>query len=267
MSLLPLPKKELGQHFLRDQKVIKTITDDCPDECDYIIEVGPGPGILTKSLAEKNKPFSVIEKDTRFKEYLQKYLDFENIYFQDALKFDWESFILRNNLKGKKIWLVSNLPYNVGTVLFTQFIQISEIFYMTLMFQKEVGDKTYAKKHAPQMNGLFFLSQTYFESQALIKVLPGSFTPPPKVDSIVVSYKRIPEPKIDLDNFSKLDKFTRKLFGMKRKQLGKVLKSHFTDNNIEQILLDLSIEKSRRAETLSYSEVLKIAHATFLHDD
>lgn len=263
---LPKAKKEFGQHFLRDQKVISAITTDWVEECDYIVEVGPGPAVLTRELATKGKPYSVIEKDNSFDEYLKEHLSEENIFFTDALKFDWQSFIKEKDLVGKKIWLVSNLPYNVGTVLFTQFLQIPEIHFMTLMFQKEVGDKTYHKPHTPQMNGLFFLSQNYFNSKALLKVLPGSFTPPPKVDSIVVSYERKTNPEVAITDFKKLDQFTRKLFGMKRKQLGKVFKSNFGGTDIDALFSKVGIDKSRRAETLTPDEVLRLVRATFLRN-
>lgn len=255
---LPKAKKEFGQHFLKDKKIIEAITTDYADNADVIVEVGPGPAVLTKHLNQYKKPFFVIEKDTSLQPYLEEVLNADQIFFEDALKFDWTKFIKEQNLEKKNIWLVSNLPYNVGTVLFTGFLQIPQIKYMTLMFQKEVGDKTYEKAHSPQMNGLFFLSQNYFESKALIKALPGAFSPPPKVDSIVVSYKRKASPDVPINQFKKLDSFTRSIFAMKRKQLGKVMKSFIGNKTPEEILSPLGIDKSRRAETLSYKEVLSI---------
>lgn len=255
---LPKAKKQLGQHFLRDEKVIQGIThDDWAKNYDVIVEIGPGPAILTKHLALKKKPFYVIEKDHSFKDYLCAIVNEEHLIFTDALEFDWNDFITKQNLQDKKIWLVSNLPYNVGTVLFTQFMKISQIEVMTLMFQKEVGDKTYEHEHNHQMNGLHFLSRNYFQSRRLLKVLPGSFTPPPKVDSVVVSYKRKPNPDISVADFKRLNSFTRNLFGMKRKQIGGVLKSFF-EGDIENLLSSINIERTRRAETLSYEEVLNL---------
>jgi 16S rRNA (adenine1518-N6/adenine1519-N6)-dimethyltransferase len=256
MSQLPKAKKALGQHFLQDQKVIKDITSDWHEECDVIIEIGPGPGVLTKLLSEKNKPFYVIEKDRSFNSYLEPLVGPGKLYFADALKFDWETFLQENDLQDKKIWLVSNLPYNVGTVLFVQFMQIQQFEYLTLMFQKEVGDKTFQEDKKPQMSGLFFLSQNFFTSKRLLKVLPGAFSPPPKVDSVVVSYQRKPIPDIPISDFNRLNKFTRNIFGMKRKQLGKVLKSFSPVDSIEELLNTCNIERTRRAETLTYQEVL-----------
>lgn len=255
---LPKAKKQLGQHFLKDEKVIKGITnDEWGKESDIIIEVGPGPAILTKYLSLKEKPLFIIEKDLSFKEYLSSLVKEECCFYTDALEFDWDNFIIENKFEHKKIWLVSNLPYNVGTVLFTQFINIPQIKFMTLMFQKEVGDKTYVQEHSLQMNGLHFLSLNYFESKRLLKVLPGSFTPPPKVDSVVVSFRRKTAPDIELKDYRKLNQFTRNLFGMKRKQIGGVLKSFF-NGDIEKLLFEAKIERTRRAETLEYKEVLTL---------
>jgi 16S rRNA (adenine1518-N6/adenine1519-N6)-dimethyltransferase len=261
MKKLPFANKDLGQHFLRDQKVISGITSDWKEDCDVIIEVGPGPAILTKSLSEIGKPYFVIEKDERFKEHLQEYVKEENIIFTDALKFDWDQFLKLHNLRGKKIWLVSNLPYNVGTVLFTQFLRIPEIQYMSLMFQKEVGEKTYFRETKNQMNGLLFLSNNYFEPKLLLKVAPGSFTPPPKVDSVVVSYSRKNEPSISIKEFKDLNKFTRLLFSQKRKQIGSVLKGQVDKETLEAAFKKTSISRQLRAETLSYEDVFNLYEA------
>lgn len=128
MSKLPRAKKHLGQHFLKDQNVITKITKDWCEECDIIIEVGPGPGVLTKKLAAIGKPLYLIEKDESMQDFLLEHVpENSNIFFQDALKFNWPKFLSDNELLDKKIWLVSNLPYNVGTVLFTQFMKVKEI--------------------------------------------------------------------------------------------------------------------------------------------
>lgn len=258
MSKLPRAKKELGQHFLQDTKVINGITKDWVDECDAIVEVGPGPAILTENLSKLNKPFFVIEKDKSFHSYLSQYLSDENIYFADALKFDWEDFLLKNDLKGKKIWLVSNLPYNVGTVLYTQFLQIKEINYMTLMFQKEVGDKTFLKQSKNQMNGLLFLSLNYLLPKQLLKVPPGSFAPPPKVESVVVSYERRDTPDIPINRFKDLNRFMRLLFSMKRKQIGSVLKQQYPKEILEEAFKKSEISAKLRAEALTYDELLTL---------
>lgn len=256
MSKLPQANKDLGQHFLTSEKVISAITSDFASEADIIVEVGPGPAVLTKELAKLGKPLYVIEKDQRFKTVLEEFVDPKNIFMQDALKFSWSKFARVHKTEKKKIWLVSNLPYNVGTVLFTQFLEVPFIEYMTLMFQKEVGQKTYMRDIKNQMNGLLFLSTNYFDSKQLIKVPPGCFSPPPKVDSVVVSYSRKEKPEVSIAEFSDLNSFLRLTFGMKRKQLFKVLKARFAPDEIEKAFTDLNLARTIRAEALELHELL-----------
>ncbi len=256
MGKLPKADKDLGQHFLRDQNVINKITNDFTEECDVIIEVGPGPAVLTQHLSKHGKPLYIIEKDTRFVEYLDEYVKKENQFIQDALKFEWKKFLKDNDLNDKKIWLVSNLPYNVGTVLFTQFLTVPQIKFMSLMFQKEVGEKTYIREVKNQMNGLLTLSLNYFKSKALIKVAPGAFTPPPKVDSIVVSYERIEDPEISIKDFKKLNTFTRLLFSNKRKQISSVLKAQYSKEQLANAFEKSNIKSNLRAEALDFKEVI-----------
>lgn len=256
MAKLPRANKDLGQHFLKDQKIINSITSDFKDECDVIVEVGPGPAILSASLASHNKPYYIIEMDQRFKDYLIKIMPEENMYFQDALDFNWKAFIEEKGLQDKKIWLVSNLPYNVSSPLFLSFIQVPQIKYMSLMFQKEVGEKTYLRQNEKnQMSSLLSLSLNYFECKLLCKVLPGAFNPPPKVDSVVVSYKRLESPEISLEAFSKYESFLRILFQFRRKQLGSVLKGYIPKDKKDEFFTNACVENTIRAEALSLDQV------------
>lgn len=255
MGKLPKANKDLGQHFLRDQKIIEGITNDHADKADIIIEIGPGPAILTQHLAKHTIDLHVIEMDMRFKEYLEKCVSGDQIYFTDALKFNWSEFIENNNLQDKKIWLVSNLPYNVSAPLFVSFLKISQIKYMTLMFQKEVGEKTYhhpTKKN--QMNSLQALGQNFFESKLLLKVHPGAFAPPPKVESVVVTYERKDSPEVSLEQFDSFEGFLRTIFQFKRKQLGSVLSKKLGSKK-EQFFSNVDILSTVRAETLTMEEI------------
>jgi 16S rRNA (adenine1518-N6/adenine1519-N6)-dimethyltransferase len=261
MSLLPLPTadKSLGQHFLKDQKVIHTICENFKNIADAILEIGPGPGILTQHLAVHKLPFYVIEKDSRFPEYLEQFITPSQITIADALSIDLSSFLKEKNLADKKNWLVSNLPYNVGSPLLINFLQTPEIKYMTLMFQKEVADKVFpfaTTKNA--MSSLLVLSQTYFECDLLCKVPPGAFTPPPRVESAVLTMTRRDIPLIPLSEFRKLEKFLRLIFGQKRKQLGGILKSSYEAQKIETIFKEENILLTIRSEALTLAEVLAL---------
>lgn len=252
----PSANKELGQHFLRDGHIIKKITEDFKESAEAIIEVGPGPGVLTKNLGAHKLPFYVIEKDERFPELLKEHLPEENIFLEDALKFDWDSFLTKYDLADKKIWLVSNLPYNISVPLLMGFMKNKSIKFMTLMFQKEVGEKSYFQNDKKnQMNSLLALSLTFFETKLLCKVLPGAFNPPPKVDSVVVSYKRLENPVIDFSDFLKFESFLRLIFSQKRKQLQGILKSALTKEKLEILWEKTKITPNIRAEALTLADI------------
>lgn len=253
MSRLPQANKTLGQHFLSDPSIIARITSDFDNVADSIIEVGPGPGILTKHLATKELPLTVVEKDVRFPEILNEWVENDRIHLTDATNFDFTPLLT------DKTWLVSNLPYNVSTVLFINFLKYSSIKYMTLMFQKEVGEKIIAEPEAKKNgNSLYGLANNYFNCSKMAIVKPGAFTPPPKVDSIVISFERIDSPEIPIEDFSQFEQFLRKLYQFKRKQMGKVLKQAFSHSPIDDILLKLNIDRQVRAETLPLTTVIRL---------
>src|SRR5690606_10476549 len=146
-----------------------------PDNCDAIIEVGPGPAVLTPHLAKYNKPLFVIEMDERFVELLAPVVGAENIFRQDALEFNWNEFLSKHQFKN--IWLVSNLPYNVSVPLTLAFMRIPEIKQMTLMYQKEVAEKILPKETRNSMGSLHALMKTQFELQHVVYAPPGAFVP------------------------------------------------------------------------------------------
>ncbi len=257
MSNLPRANKTLGQHFLVDQKVISAITSDFEESAEAIVEVGPGPGILTESLSQKSLPLHVIDKDERFPEYLEPFVAKENIHITDALGWNFEEGFKEWGYEGKKVWLVSNLPYNVSTPLLIMFLQAPTIQLMTLMFQREVADKVFAidTRKGKAMNSLMALSQTFFDVRLLCKVPPGAFAPPPKVDSAVLSFERRENPVIPLSEFRNFEKFLRHLFQFKRKQMGKILKGQFSSDVVTKSLEELSLAPILRAEALELSDI------------
>jgi 16S rRNA (adenine1518-N6/adenine1519-N6)-dimethyltransferase len=257
MTKLPQANKALGQHFLVDKKVISKITEDFKDEAKSILEIGPGPGILTEFLAHHNLPFHVIDKDERFPEYLEKFVPKENIHIHDALEWNLEEGFKEWGWSHQEIWLVSNLPYNVSTPLLISFLKAPSIKYMTLMFQREVADKVFAidTRKGKAMNSLMALSQTYFELSLLCKVPPGAFSPPPKVDSAVLSFVRKENPVIALENFLEFEKFLRHLFQFKRKQMGKILKGLFSSEIIQVACEKNNLSPSLRAEALELNQI------------
>ncbi|MBL7663949.1 MAG: ribosomal RNA small subunit methyltransferase A [Bacteriovoracaceae bacterium] len=260
MSKVPVANKQLGQHYLKDQNVIKKICTNFSEQAEVIIEIGPGPGVLTQQLAATGKPLYLIEKDTRFRDILLNLCPEDHVYFTDAMDFYWEEFFKKHQLHGKKIWLVSNLPYNISSQLFISFITLPDIAYMTLMFQKEVAEKIAPPLHQKNsMSSLAVYGHLFFETKLLVKVSPGAFLPPPKVDSQVLSFIRH-QNIAEVADFKNLEKFSRILFSQKRKQLGTVLKALAPIEKLTLILERCKISPQIRAEALDVKEVLALYH-------
>jgi 16S rRNA (adenine1518-N6/adenine1519-N6)-dimethyltransferase len=252
----PMANKSFGQHFLNSPTVINKITSPLPEGIDAIVEIGPGPAVLTPHLAKYNVPLFVIEMDERFVELLAPVVGAENIYRQDALEFDWQKFLSEKGFKS--IWLVSNLPYNVSVPLTLSFLRIPEITHMTLMYQKEVAQKILPNDPRNAMGSLHVMCLSQFELKHVVYAPPGAFVPPPKVDSQVLGFKRKASSDIPLSQIDDFEKFLRLAFGQRRKQLGGILKGDWGAEKALDRLSQVGLDPQIRAEALSFQDVLKL---------
>lgn len=252
----PLANKSFGQHFLNSPTVISKITTPLPSGTDCIVEIGPGPAVLTPHLARYDLPTFVIEMDERFVETLDKIVGPARVFRQDALEFDWGKFL--SDHPYKNIWLVSNLPYNVSVPLTLSFLRIPEIKHMTLMYQKEVAEKILPKELRNSMGSLHALCFSQFELKHVAHAPPGAFVPPPKVDSSVLGFQRRVTPLIPLEEIDDYEQYLRAVFANRRKQLGGILKKEWgVDKTVacfEKTKLSLEI----RAEALTMDQVLNL---------
>lgn len=252
----PMANKSFGQHFLNSPTVINKITSPLPDGVDCIVEIGPGPAVLTPHLAKYGKPLFVIEMDERFVELLAPVVGAENIYRQDALLFDWQKFLTEKGFKS--IWLVSNLPYNVSVPLTLSFLRIPQITHMTLMYQKEVAQKILPNDPRNAMGSLHSMCLSQFELKHVVYAPPGAFVPPPKVDSQVLGFKRKATPEIPLSDIDAFESYLRLAFGQRRKQLGGILKGEWGAEKTTEKLSKAGIDPQVRAEALTFEQVLKL---------
>lgn len=251
-----MANKSFGQHFLNSPTVISKITSPLPEGVDAIVEIGPGPAVLTPHLAAYGKPIFVIEMDERFVELLAPVVGAENIFRQDALLFDWQAFLDKHQFKS--IWLVSNLPYNVSVPLTLSFLRIPEITHMTLMYQKEVAQKILPNDPRNAMGSLHAMCLSQFHLKHVVYAPPGAFVPPPKVDSQVLSFARRSSPLIPLDQIDSYEKFLRLVFSQKRKQLGGILKNDWGAEKTTSVLEKVNLNPQVRAEALSFEEILNL---------
>ncbi len=244
--------KSLGQHFLKNKEMIEQICNQSLADFDFILEVGPGPATLTKNLAKRDFPLHLVEKDERFKEILENVKPSPQILFQDALKFNLNDY---QPSKDKKVWIVSNLPYNISATLLTNFLEWKNVTCMTLMFQREVGEKTLLGE---KNSSLSCLVNNYFETKLLLKLKPGAFHPPPEVHSVVINYIRKENPAIKQSEFKSYESFLRKVFAQRRKQMVGVLKGNYSKESLLEFLKKEEIPSTIRAEDLDLDQIIAL---------
>ena len=182
-------KKNLGQNFLNDQKIINLIAEiGNINSKDIVLEVGPGTGNLTEKILEKEpKDFILIEKDQGLTEYLiKKFGDKIKIFNEDMLKFSYENYYKKNLI------IFGNLPYNISTQILAKWIKIKELNKfckkLVLMFQKEVADRIIAKNNTKNYGRLSILSNWKMEVEKIIDIEPNCFKPSPKVKSTLLVF-------------------------------------------------------------------------------
>ncbi len=217
------PKKQFGQNFLFDLNLTGRIARNVPNiESIPVVEIGPGPGGLTRALLLAGAPRVIaIEKDKTTKPILDEIVSASDgrlsVIYEDALNVDFGA------LGVKEYAICSNLPYNVGTELFTQWLvrvaKGAPIKSMTLMFQKEVAQRIVAKCGDAQYGRLAVLSSLIADSKILFDVPNTAFVPRPKVQSAVVSIVPSQDKISKLVDVNKIEKITAKLFGQRRKMV------------------------------------------------
>ncbi|HEY2662476.1 MAG TPA: 16S rRNA (adenine(1518)-N(6)/adenine(1519)-N(6))-dimethyltransferase RsmA [Caulobacteraceae bacterium] len=255
-------KKAFGQHFLLDLNITRKIARlAAPLDDVTVIEVGPGPGGLTRALLEAGARVIAVEKDARFLPLLQELADAANgrltMVEADALQVDEAALT-----GGAPYKVISNLPYNVGTPLLIKWLtQATPPMQMVLMFQKEVAQRIAARVNEDAYGRLAVIAQAVCEA-SLVMDLPGrAFTPPPKVASAVVRLAPLPDrPAASL--LAALEKVTAAAFGQRRKMLRSSLKTL----GGEALCEAAGIAAHRRAETVPVEGFLELARALIAAD-
>lgn len=250
-------KKSLGQNFLMDKNIIHKISDSInPNEEDLIVEIGPGAGALTKELVKKNCDVICFEIDTRLKEILEgiesKRL---KIVFNDFLKVNLKEYI--DEKKYKNIYFVGNLPYYITTAIINKIIDESNPYEITVMVQKEVGDRFMSKPNSRDYGSLSVFLQYNFDVTKVVNVNKRCFEPVPKVDSVVVKLSK--NKKFKANNEEKFYKFVKDSFTQKRKNLRNNLRNYNLEK-IEEELKKYNKDLTARAESLTVEEFVNISN-------
>ena len=250
---LPRAKKHLGQHFLVDQHYIARIVAAIrPEPDDLMVEIGPGPGALTRPLLDTLQHLHVVEFDRDMVARLQAELpaDRFTIHQADALGFNFGAL-------GTDLRVVGNLPYNISSPLLFHLAEFAAgIRDMTFMLQKEVVDRMAAAPGTPDYGRLSVMLQVRFAVAKLFTVPPGAFLPPPKVDSAIVRLVPLPADAVPYDDYRLFAEVVARAFGQRRKTLRNTLKGLAGDADFAS----LGIDPVRRGETLSVAEFAALAN-------
>ena len=258
-------KKSFGQHFLLDLNLTAKIASFAGDmSASHAIEIGPGPGGLTRAiLGAGARHLTLVEKDARFLPALEEISDAYpgrvTVLEADGLTID-ESAVMN----GEDRVILSNLPYNVGTVLLIKWLQAQPVWWRraVLMFQREVADRIVAQVGDKAYGRLAILTQSVCSAQMVMKIPAQAFTPPPKVESAVVMLDPLPG-KQRFTDLQALGTVTASAFGQRRKTLRRSLAqaASQTTASTEELLSAAGLEPGARAETIDIAGFQALASA------
>ena len=248
-------KKSLGQNFLLDLNLTSKIARYAGNlKHSDVLEIGPGPGGLTRSLLNEGARQVVsIEKDNRCMAALEEIQSLFpgrlRLLQGDALSMNVTQYLT------DPIKIIANLPYNIGTELLVRWLNSKNwpSFWqsMTLMFQKEVANRIVARPGSKAYGRLSVMSQWRCNTKIAFNIPATAFTPPPKVESAVVHFEALNEPKFPAE-VDKLEFVVSKAFNQRRKMLRGALKGHFI--NVEEGLFSIGVLPTKRAENITVQE-------------
>jgi 16S rRNA (adenine1518-N6/adenine1519-N6)-dimethyltransferase len=247
--------RRLGQHFLRPSSVerILRLVDPQPDQT--FLEIGPGRGALTVPLAERAGRVVAVELDRRLAAELQeREVPGLTVVAGDALRTDLGALVP----KGSR--LVGNLPYYVSSPLLRRFLELrSHVTDLHVMLQEEVARRVASPPGSREYGILSVLFAAWAEVDLPLRFPPGAFVPPPKVTSALLRARFLPQPRVEIDDMAALERLVKTAFRQRRRTLENNLRDSYP--NLKENLRLLHIEGSRRAETLSVVDFVRLDRA------
>lgn len=256
-------KKGLGQNFLTSEDVLYEIVDAAEIE-GGVIEVGPGFGVLTTSLAKNSRKVVSIEIDERLLPVLSYTLSgFDNVKIinADILKLNLKELIDRE-FNGEKVSIAANLPYYITTPIITKLLEEKlPIKNIVVMVQKEVAQRIAAKPSSKDYGAITVMCSYYAKPSLVTKVPASMFVPPPKVDSAVLKLEIRETPAVMVKDEKMFFRVVKAAFSQRRKTLLNCMTANFPLPKAEMscLLEDIGIIPSRRGETLTLEEFAAIA--------
>ena len=244
-------KKQYGQNFLKDTTILDKIIQSMPNNNNYVVEIGPGLGDLTKNLV-KYKDMTAYEVDTDLIGILKSKFAIEiekgnlKLIHTDVL----EAWDKQKTLHDGKYDLIANLPYYIATNIVLRAFEDKNCEHIIVMVQKEVAEKFTAKVNNKDYSSLGIITELIsVDSRILFDVPPESFDPPPKIISSILYIKKDMDKHLDKD----FNKFLKACFVQPRKKLSKNLTSVIDKNTISKIYEELNIDDNVRPHEVSSS--------------
>jgi len=248
-----LPKKHLGQNFLSDTHIQQKIIQACDLKSEDVVEIGPGQGVLTRSIAPQVKKLICIETDRDLIEFLKGSLPTTvDIVHADFLK--WDMGHLPDGVK-----VIGNIPYYISTPIIEKLIKdhkkVSAIF---LTVQLEFGQRLTAKRDSKEYGSLTCFAQFYADIKLLFKIKNSCFKPPPKVDSCFL--QMILRSQLDQVDEEFLFELIQIAFQQRRKNIVNALKGLVGKEKLEGALKALNIDTNARAENLTLTNYIDLCN-------
>ncbi|MCZ6767512.1 MAG: 16S rRNA (adenine(1518)-N(6)/adenine(1519)-N(6))-dimethyltransferase RsmA [bacterium] len=265
------PKKRFGQNFLYDPAIAGRITDAAGlSQEDVVIELGAGKGILTKPLAQACGRLIALEIDTELHKDLASHFESTNppLAKVEVLNVDFTEVSLTGlatEAGYDRCVLMGNIPYHLTRdVLFSFLVDESEMIQSAyLMMQREVGERIASSSGSKVYGITSVILQSLYSVRSLFKVRPGSFFPPPKVDSIVLEFKPLDEPLVPVREFKSFKTLVKNVFQQRRKTLHNSIKAFYSVSvsELRQIGELSGIDLQKRPEAVSKEGFLAITRA------
>src|SRR5262245_13356080 len=215
-------RRALGQHFLRDRGIARAIVGLLePTANDLVVEIGPGEGALTDELARRSGRLIALEIDTALLERLRRRLPNVEVLAADARTWDYGTLV---RPPGGRVLVIGNLPYSVGKPIVAALLEARAVIdRMVLMLQREVAERLAAPPGGKVYGALSVLTQAVCDVELALRVPPGAFRPPPKVESAVVRLTPRATPRVPPDLEGRFREVVRAAFAQRRKTLGNAL--------------------------------------------
>jgi 16S rRNA (adenine1518-N6/adenine1519-N6)-dimethyltransferase len=242
-------KKRFGQNFLKDENLLKKIVSSANLKGENVIEIGPGMGSLTKYIVKDASFVYAYEVDTTLKTHLSEMFHNDNIiiFFEDFLEADLSHY------QGD-ISVIGNIPYNITSPIIFKLIETDAVKKITIMIQKEVGERITAQPNTKAYNALSVILQTSYDIKKIVDVNKKMFYPVPKVDSVVI--QMIKKTHLDED----FQTFVKACFKQKRKTLANnLLEALISDKErLYKVLNSLNYTNDVRAEAIKQTDFINL---------